>query len=54
MLESAYQKAQDVLLDRIFFGLNELKFQQFVALLDAPLTRNEKLQVLLKTQAPWD
>ncbi len=32
MLESAYQKAQDVLLDDCFFGLDEAKFQQFVAL----------------------
>jgi uncharacterized protein (DUF1778 family) len=54
MLESAYQKAQDVLLDRIFFGLDELKFQQFMALLDAPPTRNTKLQALLTTPSPWD
>lgn len=54
MLESAYQKAQDVLLDRSFFGLDELKFRQFVALLDAPPTQNEKLHTLLATKAPWD
>lgn len=54
MLESAYQKAQEVLLDRSFFGLDELKFQQFVALLDAPPTANEKLDTLLKTKSLWD
>ncbi len=54
MLESAYQKAQDVILDRIFFGLDERKFQEFVALLDAPHKRNEKLQALLTTKSPWD
>lgn len=54
MLESAYQKAQEVLLDRSFFGLDELKFKQFVALLDAPPTKNEKLHTLLTTQSPWD
>lgn len=54
MLESAYQKAQDVLLDRSFLGLDDLKFKQFVALLDAPPTRNEKLHALLTTQSPWD
>lgn len=54
MLESAYQKAQDVLLDRSFFGLDELKFKQFLALLDAPPTCNEQLNTLLTTQAPWD
>lgn len=54
MLESSYQKAQDVLLERSFFGLDELKFKQFVALLDAPPTQNEKLYTLLTTKAPWD
>lgn len=54
MLESSYQKAQDVLLDRSFFGLDELKFKQFVALLDAPPTQDEKLHTLLTTKAPWD
>lgn len=54
MLDSAYQKAQDVLLDRSFFGLDELKFKQFVALLDAPPARNEKLHALLTTKSPWD
>jgi len=54
MLESAYQKAQDVLLDRCFFGLDELKFKQFLALLDATPTPNQKLNALLKTKSPWD
>ena len=54
MLESAYQKAQDVLLDRCFFGLDEIKFKQFLALLDAPPTLNPKLNALLKTKSPWD
>ncbi|MEG3957044.1 DUF1778 domain-containing protein [Microcoleus sp. herbarium2] len=54
MLESAYQKAQDVLLDRRLFGLDELKFKQFLALLDAPPTPNQKLNALLKTKSPWD
>ena len=54
MLESAYQKAQDILLDRCFFGLDEIKFKQFLALLDAPPTPNQKLNALLKTKSPWD
>jgi uncharacterized protein (DUF1778 family) len=54
MLESSYQKAQDVLLDRSFFGLDELKFKQFMALLDTPPTENSKLSTLLATKAPWD
>ncbi|MEB3336296.1 MAG: DUF1778 domain-containing protein [Leptolyngbyaceae bacterium] len=54
MLEAAYQKAQEVILDQRFFGLDEQRFQQFVALLDASPVKNDKLQTLLTTQAPWD
>jgi len=54
ILESAYQKAQDVLLNRYFFGLDELKFKHFLALLDATPTPNQQLNALLKTKAPWD
>lgn len=54
MLESAYQKAQDVLLDRRFFGIDEVQFQQFVKLLDAPVIPNVKLHKLLTTKAPWE
>jgi uncharacterized protein (DUF1778 family) len=54
MLESACQKAQDVLLDRAFWGVDESKFQQFTALLDAPVTPNEKLRKLLNTKASWE
>ncbi|MEZ2235073.1 DUF1778 domain-containing protein [Microcoleus sp.] len=54
MVDSAYQKAQDVLLDRCFFGLDEVKFKEFVALLDAQPMGNEKLHALLTTKSPWD
>lgn len=54
MVESAYQKAQDVLLDRCFFGLDEVKFNEFVALLDAQPMGNEKLHTLLTTKSLWD
>ena len=54
MLESAYQKAQDALLDRTFFGLDDRKYQEFVALLDAGPGPNAKLQALLTTKSPWD
>jgi uncharacterized protein (DUF1778 family) len=54
MLESAYQRATDVLLDRCFFELDDRKFQEFEALLDAPPTQNDRLTKLLQTAAPWD
>jgi uncharacterized protein (DUF1778 family) len=54
MLESAYQKAQTVLLEQSFFGVDRSRFDQFMALLDAPPTQIEKLDQLLNTKAPWD
>ena len=54
MLKPAYQKAQDVILERSFFGLDEVKFQQFIELLDAPPKPNENLRVLLKNKPLWD
>lgn len=54
MLESAYQRAQDVLLDRSFFALDKQKFEQFESLLDAPPASNDKLRDLLTTKAPWE
>jgi len=54
ILESVYQKALNFLLNRCFFGLDELKFKQFFGLLDAPPTQNQQLNALLKTKSPWD
>ncbi|MCT7953412.1 DUF1778 domain-containing protein [Ancylothrix sp. C2] len=54
MLESAYEKAQNVILDRCFFGLDEVKFQEFMALLDAGPVSNEKLKTLLTSKSLWD
>lgn len=54
MLESAYQKAQDVLLDQYFFVLDETKFKEFSALLDAPPTPHNELCKLLASKSPWE
>lgn len=53
MLESSCERAQTVLLDQVHFRLDAEKFNQFVALLDAPLERNSGLERLLSVQAPW-
>ncbi len=53
MLEAACERAQTVLLDQVFFSLNAEKFEQFTALLDAPLPPNPGLERLMKIQAPW-
>jgi uncharacterized protein (DUF1778 family) len=53
MLEAACDKAQAVLLDQVFFNLDEEKFREFSALLDAPAEPNEGLSRLLAVKAPW-
>lgn len=53
MLEAACDKAQSVLLDQVFFGLDEARFRQFTALLDAAPQPNPGLERLLAVKAPW-
>jgi uncharacterized protein (DUF1778 family) len=53
MLEAACDKAQSVLLDQVFFNLDDEKFQQFTALLDGPLEPNPGLERLFSVKAPW-
>jgi uncharacterized protein (DUF1778 family) len=54
MLEAACERAQSVLLDQVFFGLDADKFQQFTALLDAPPSPNAGLERLMAVKAPWE
>ena len=53
MLEAACDKARSVLLDQIFFSLDESKFQSFVQLLDAPLASNAGLERLMAIKPVW-
>ncbi len=53
MLEAACERAQTVVLDQVFFRLDDDKFRQFTALLDAPLEPNPGLARLMAVQAPW-
>ena len=57
MLEAACDRAQSVVLDQVFFGLDADKFKQFSDLLDAPptpTTPNQGLLRLMAVKAPWD
>lgn len=54
MLEAACERAQSVLLDQVFFGLDTEKFQRFTALLDAPTSANAGFERLMAVKAPWD
>lgn len=53
MLEAACERAQAVILDQVFFGLDGKTFQQFTAMLDAPPSANPGLDRLLAVKAPW-
>lgn len=54
MLEAACDRARSVLLDQVFFRLDADKFEQFVAVVDAPPAPNAGLERLLAVKAPWD
>ncbi|MCK9609089.1 MAG: DUF1778 domain-containing protein [Methylomonas sp.] len=54
MLEAACERAQSVLLDQVFFGLDADKFQKFAAMLDAPPEPNVGLARLMAVKAPWE
>ena len=53
MLEASCDRAQQVLLDQVFFALDNEKLQQFTALLDTPLVSNAGLERLMAVEAPW-
>ena len=54
MLEAAYEKAQQVLLDRTVFALDVKTFKRFIQILDAPVKQNKALGRLMTKRAPWE
>lgn len=54
MLEAAYEKAQEILLDRREFFLDNAQWEAFNRILDNPPKPNDKLLALLATKAPWE
>ena len=53
ILDSAYQVAEQTLLDQRLFLLDGVQAQAFVDLLDRPAQDNPGLQDLLSRPAPW-
>ena len=53
MMESARQRAQDVLLDRRFFSLDEEQWKAFQKELDRSPDDNPRLMRMLQTPPPW-
>lgn len=54
IIEVACREAENVLLDQRLFHLDSDRFEQFDALLSAPLPTDNKLQELLSTPSPWE
>jgi uncharacterized protein (DUF1778 family) len=52
IMDLAYREAANIMLDQVYFQLDEDAFDRFNALLDAPPT--DALRTLLNTKAPWD
>lgn len=54
MLDVACREADNVLLNRRLFTLDNKAYQRFTAALDAPPSENPRLRRLLTTRAPWE
>ncbi len=53
MLETAVQAAEEILLDKRLFTVDDATYQRFVDRLDAPPTANPRLHALLHSKTPW-
>lgn len=53
MLEAACDRARAVVLDQVFFNLDDDEFRRFSAMLDEPPSLNPGLERLMAVKAPW-
>lgn len=54
ILDAACRQAEEALLDRRVFALNEEQWESFNEALNSPPTENPKLAALLAQPAPWE
>lgn len=54
VLNAAYREAQDVLLDQVFFLLDDESFARFQALVENPPPPNNNLRRLMAKKAAWE
>lgn len=54
MLDTARERAEDVLLDQTLFGLDNKRYAEFLKLLDEPAPPGDRLRGLLSEKAPWE
>ncbi len=54
ILEMACQAAENVILDRRTFNLNDQQYAEFIEMLDAPVTADPALEKLLARKPQWE
>ncbi|MCA9473678.1 MAG: DUF1778 domain-containing protein [Nitrospirales bacterium] len=54
VLDAACREAENMLLDRRLFDLDEKAYQAFIRALDAPTKPNPKLKALLRRKPLWE
>lgn len=54
MLEVACREAEDILLDQRLFTLNDEQYQEFLDVIDSPVSGNPKLARLLSSKSVWE
>lgn len=54
MIESSLRSAETVLLERVFFNLDEAAYTRFIAALEGPPRVDERLLATLSATAPWE
>ncbi|MDX6042139.1 type II toxin-antitoxin system TacA family antitoxin [Scandinavium lactucae] len=54
ILDIACQAAENVILDRRMFNLNDEQYAEFIDMLDAPVTANPALDTLLARKPQWE
>lgn len=54
MLEASTEAARRVLLDQVYFELDEKRLKAFQAILDQPVGNPQALSKLLARKAPWE
>lgn len=54
ILDIACQAAENVILDRRMFNLDDEQYAEFIDMLDAPVTANTALDTLLARKPQWE
>lgn len=54
MLDHAIRAAEEIVLDKLLFAVDEATYNRFRDRLDAPVRSDRKLRSFLEQRAPWD